>query len=109
MNPEEAMRYLGIKHLEQLEDAILDYGVDVDLDDDGNVLEIMDPQALREPLFQEHRKKIGHRPDDPKKHAEAKRLAKEKREKEKEDREKKKIKLAVKRGRVRPLKEKKDA
>lgn len=47
----------------ELERIVLEYDLDADVDDDGNLLAI--DADIREAVFEEHRKKVGYRPDDP--------------------------------------------
>jgi hypothetical protein len=89
MNPQEATNYLGVRP-EDLARIIRENDIDVQLDDDGIVLAI-DAADLREPLFEEHRKKVGYRPDDPK-HTE--RAQQEQEDKEKREKEERKAKFA---------------
>ena len=92
MKPQEAANYLGIR-LEDLPRIILENEIDVELDDDGVVLGL-DPADLREPLFEQHRRKVGHRPDDVKQQEKAWKEHEEKEKKEKEARTVKRMKLA---------------
>jgi hypothetical protein len=59
------MRFLGISDVEELERIVIEHNVEVDIDDDGEVFAVHGGEPLREALFEEHRKNIGHRPDDP--------------------------------------------
>lgn len=92
MNPREAARYLGVRP-EDLTRIIRENDIDVELDDYGLVLAV-DAADLREPLFEEHRKRVGHRPDDPKHMERAQREHEEKQKKEKQARKAKRVKLA---------------
>lgn len=92
MSPQEAARYLGVRP-EDLTRILRERDVDVELDDDGLVLAI-DAADLREPLFEEHRKRVGHRPDDPKHMEKAEKENEEKKHKEKQARKAKRVKLA---------------
>lgn len=60
-----AMRFLGISDIEELERIVIEHEVEVDIDEDGEVFAVHGGEALREALFEEHRKNLGHRPDDP--------------------------------------------
>lgn len=64
MNWREAMSFFGVDELE-LERIVLEHDVDVETDDNGNIT-FVDPSDIKEVLFKEHEKKVGHRPDDPK-------------------------------------------
>jgi hypothetical protein len=92
MNPEEAMRYLGV-NLERLEQVVLEYGIDVDLDGEG-AIELVDADDMKEPLFQEHRNRVGYRPDDEKEQEKAKDKAEKAEVKAKQVRKAKRVKLA---------------
>jgi hypothetical protein len=92
MNPEEAMRYLGV-NLERLEQIVLEYGVDVDLDGEG-AIELVDADDMKEPLFQEHRKQVGHRPDNIEEQEKAKEKAEKAQVRAKQVRKAKRVKLA---------------
>lgn len=89
--PDEAMNYFGVD-LEGLEDLILEYEIDTEVDDDGKLL-LIDADDCKEPLFEEHAKQIGHRPDDWREHEKAEKEHKEKEEKEKQERQVKRSKL----------------
>jgi hypothetical protein len=84
MKPQEAASYLGVRP-EDLTRIIMENDIDVQLDDAGVVLAI-DAADLREPLFEEHRKKVGYRPDDLKQQEKAQKEQEEKGEREKEER-----------------------
>lgn len=62
----EALKYLGLPQDEsgtdRLEELTLEYDVEVDTDEQGNLIAVGD---LQEVLFEEHKKEVGHRPDDP--------------------------------------------
>lgn len=74
----EACRYFGLTDDDEGWDALneiaLEYKLDVELGPNGDVLRVNanDPEA-KEALFGRHEKLAGHRPDDPKKVAEARR------------------------------------
>jgi hypothetical protein len=59
------MRFLGISDPDELERIVIEHDIEVDIDDDGEVFAVHGGLALREALFEEHRKNLGHRPDDP--------------------------------------------
>ncbi len=63
MMADEAMRYLGVDEAE-LERVVLEHSLDVEVDEAGRVIWV--DGDMREVLFAEHHKKVGHRPDDPK-------------------------------------------
>jgi len=78
---DEALQYLGLDpwdpvNEDRLEEYIIDYQIEVEVDDEGNLLEI-EPTALREVLFDLHQETVGHRPDDPEEQKKA--MANEKR------------------------------
>lgn len=91
MNPEEAMRYFGVD-LEALEALVLEYDIDIDVDDDGNLIAI-NAADCKEPLFKEHEKHIGHRPDDYRAHEKAVKDVENQEAKEKKERDEKRVKL----------------
>lgn len=76
--PDEAIRYFGLKSLEDLEEVCADYDLDYDLDKNGNLIGVNAEEA-RDVLFELHKEKVGHRPDDPEymKKAEANRKRRE--------------------------------
>ncbi len=63
MTRDEAIQYLGLKDEAELERVVIAHVVDVELEDDGRIVQVLDD--MREVLFEEHRKKVGYRPDDP--------------------------------------------
>jgi hypothetical protein len=75
MTPDEAMRFLGIASKDELERLVLKNDADVDVDVDGE-LTMVDADDLREVLYKEHERKVGHRPDDVGKRIEAKQRGK---------------------------------
>jgi hypothetical protein len=87
MKPQEAANYLGVR-LEDVVALVKDENVETDvvLDDNGTVLAIK-AADLREPLFEIHRKKHGHRPDDLKHMEKAEKEYKEKEERERQERQ----------------------
>jgi hypothetical protein len=92
VSPQEAVQYLGVRP-EDLARILRENDIDVELDDAGVVLAI-DASDLREPLFEEHRKKVGHRPDDPKHVDRAQKEHEEHQQKAKQDRKAKRVRLA---------------
>ena len=60
---EEAMRYFGVDDIQELQRIVLEHDIDVEVDDDGALVSIIGD--LKEPLFEEHHRQVGHRPDDP--------------------------------------------
>lgn len=59
-----AMRYLGIDDLDELERVVVDHDVDVELDGNG-LIRAVEMTTLKNALFEEHRRVVGYRPDDP--------------------------------------------
>lgn len=59
-----AMRYLGIDDYDELEELVVEHGVEADFDHDGVVIAVQNGPALREALFESHKRKVGYRPDD---------------------------------------------
>jgi hypothetical protein len=89
---DEALGYLGMdpwdpENEDLLEDWCVEHNVDVEVDDDGNLLEV-DPIGLKEALFAKHEREVGHRPDDPKEHEKA---TKERLQKDKDDKETRRV------------------
>ena len=86
MSREEAQRFFGglIDTDEELERFVLDHDIDAEVDDDGTIITI-DASDIREHLFELHRSKLGHRPDDPDAQAKA-----AKRERDREGRRRRK-------------------
>ncbi len=71
----EALAYLGLADLGELEQLVIDRDMDAEVDTEGNLVGI-DGRELREALFDLHEQAVGYRPDDPKaQDAEAKRAA----------------------------------
>lgn len=101
MTAEEALRYFGLPLTEeghtQLEDIVAEYDIGVELDEFDRIT-MVDPSELKEVLFEEHKKKVGHRPDSPTE------MSRQKEKKDKEDKEKSdkmkenKDKLKLKKG-----------
>mgnify|MGYP003498397914 CR=1 FL=1 len=88
-----AMRYLGISDPDELERIVVEHRVDVDIDDDGEIFAVAGGELLREALFEEHRKREGHRPDDPDVALEVQTRAQEERERAREERARKRVAL----------------
>jgi hypothetical protein len=89
---DEALGYLGMdpwnpENEDLLEDWCVEHDVDVEVDDDGNLLEV-DPIGLKEALFAKHEREVGHRPDDPKEHE---RATKERLQKDQDDKETRRV------------------
>jgi hypothetical protein len=68
MAVDEACRYLGLdpwdlKSEDRLEELVVKYDVDVEVDDRGNLLEL-EPEDLKRVLFSEHERRVGYQPDD---------------------------------------------
>jgi hypothetical protein len=94
---DEALSYLGLdpwapENEDLLEDWCVEHDVDVEVDDDGNLLEI-DPIGLKEALFAKHEREVGHRPDDPEEHEKATKARLQKDQDDKETRRVRKQKL----------------
>jgi len=64
MPTDTALRYFGLQTEAELEDLVLEFNIDAEVDNLGNVLTI-DASDTREALFESHKRKVGHRPDDP--------------------------------------------
>jgi hypothetical protein len=100
MTREEALRYFGLPSTEegyqQLEDLVAEYDIGVSLDEYDRIIEV-DPTELKEVLFEEHKKKTGHRPDSPTEMAreKEKKEKKDKEEKDKMEKDKNKLKMKV--------------
>lgn len=88
MSPQEAMAYFGGVDLEALEAMVLEYDMDVEVDDDGAIVAI-DAADCRDALFPEYEKTHGHRPDDPSA------VDKAEKEKEKKEQEEKQTRQAM--------------
>jgi hypothetical protein len=71
----EALRFFGLDDVAELERIVLEHDIDAEVDDDGELVAIA--AELREPLFEEHRRRHGHRPDDPEQVAKAHRAMRE--------------------------------
>ena len=107
MSVQEALRYFGLptsdEGYDRLEEIAAEHDLDIELDE-FNKIKSVEPSGVKEALFQEHLKTVGHRPDS------ADAMEKAKREKETKDRqhrdkmEKDKVKLKV-RVQARKLKE----
>ena len=86
MTREEALRYFGLpsteEGLSQLEDLVVEHNIGVELDEHDRIIAV-DPTEIKEVLFEEHKKKTGHRPDSPSE------MARQKDKKEKADKEEK--------------------
>jgi uncharacterized protein YuzE len=101
MSQEEALRYFGLpltrEGYDQLESIVVEHDVDIDLDEYGRIVGVY-PTMAKEALFQEHLKKVGHRPDSPKEMAKEKdkRDKEEKEQKDKIEEDKAKLKMKVK-------------
>ena len=77
---EEALRFFGLGNkIEELERIVVEYDLDADFDDAGELI-LVDVGDVKEALFEEHKRNIGYRPDDPVAMAREKRNA-ERREK----------------------------
>lgn len=63
MHPTEALRYLGLQSLEDLEDLLVDYEIPVRVNDSG-VLVSVGSDGLREVLIACHRRRVGFEPED---------------------------------------------
>lgn len=89
MKPEEAANYLGVG-LHDVLRLVKDENVETDvvLGEDGTLIAI-EAADLREPLFEIHKKKHGHRPDHPEHMEKAKKEHEEKEAREKEERQEK--------------------
>jgi hypothetical protein len=63
----EALIYFGLDgDEEELERIVAEYDLLVDLDGLGRIETVeAEPERLKEALFAEHERKVGHRPDDP--------------------------------------------
>jgi len=85
MSPNEAMRYFGVD-LAELEAIVVNYEIDVEVDSDG-VLVWIDADDCKQPLFEEHTLKVGHRPDDWREMLKAKDKVMKEEEKAKQERE----------------------
>ena len=100
MSQMEALHYFGLPETaegkDQLEDLLAGYDIGVVLDESDNI-ELVDPTELKEVLFEEHKKKVGHRPDSPSvMEAEQQKLKqKEKDKKDKMEADKEKLKDKV--------------
>lgn len=66
LSPDEAMRYFGVD-LPGLEKIVADYNIDADIDLDGQIVAV-NAADVKEPLFVEHEKEVGYRPDDEEMH-----------------------------------------
>lgn len=64
LSVKEALRFFGLDDVSDLERIVLEYDIDAEVDDAGGLVAI-DAADLREPLFAEHERRHGHRPDDP--------------------------------------------
>jgi len=63
---EEALKFFGLgDNLEELERIVDEYDLDADFDEEGSLVSV-DLSESKEALFEEHRKNVGYRPDDPK-------------------------------------------
>lgn len=51
--------------MDQLEVLVLEHDLEVETDNRGDITGIITGTKVKEALFEEHRKKVGHRPDDP--------------------------------------------
>jgi hypothetical protein len=105
---DEALGYLGMdpfdpENEDLLEDWCVEHDVDVEVDDDGNLLEV-DPIGLKEALFAKHEREVGHRPDDPKEHERATKARLDKDRDDKENRRVRKQKLNQRVGQRRAAK-----
>lgn len=72
---DEACRYLGLdpwdpRSEDRLEELVVEYDVDVEVDEKGNLLEL-EPEDMKKVLIGEHVRTVGYRPDDPKRVASA--------------------------------------
>jgi len=85
LNLDEALRYFGLgDDLDKLEQIVVEYDIDADFDGEGNLIAVDGGPQAAVALFDEHEKIVGHRPDDPKAEAKARKVA--------EDTEKAKLK-----------------
>jgi hypothetical protein len=100
MTMTEALRYFGLplttEGRDRLEELIVDNDMDISLDEDGHIGSIATTN-VKEVLFTEHLKKVGHRPDSPKemKRAKEEKERKDKEEKDKMEKDKEKLKMKV--------------
>jgi len=97
---QQAIESFGLRDAEnaigELERIVLEYDLDADVDDDGNLLAITGD--IREAVFEEHRKNVGHRPDDPVAQEKQRKLEQDEREKAKARRMQRREKLRRKHG-----------
>lgn len=87
MSLHEAIRYFGVESVQEVEDLCLDFDLDVEVDDEGQVVGINPDDAPRA-LFGLHERTVGHRPDEPERLAKELNAAKLKERKEAEERKK---------------------
>lgn len=64
MNPTEAARYFGIETDDELEDIVTDFGLDVEVDDDGQITAVEATFDTRAALFALHELRVGYSPAD---------------------------------------------
>jgi hypothetical protein len=107
---DEALQYLGKdpwdpENEDLLEEWCVEHGVDVEVDDDGNLLEI-EPIGLQAVILMLFEEENGFRPDDPEVHAKATKERLQKDEDDKETRRVRKQKLNRRVGQRRALRAK---
>lgn len=64
MNPQEAIRYFGLSNLDELEDLVVDHGLEAQLGRNHELEGVQGGAPAREALFTRHESAVGHRPDD---------------------------------------------
>ena len=102
MNPTEAARYFGIETEDELEDIVSDFGLDVEVDDDGHILRVEATFDTRAALFALHELRVGYNPADETMQARIEEEEQKKQAKEKEARsERRKLLTNRMKGRAR--------
>jgi hypothetical protein len=81
MHPLDALRYLGLQSLEELEDTVVDFELPVLLDDRGELAKV-GTDRIQDALIEHHHRRVGFRPDDKRWAEQAAREIKIKEEKE---------------------------
>lgn len=81
MNPVEALKYLGLRSLEDLEDMLVDFEIPVQVGNDGELVKV-GTDGIQEVLIERHHQRVGFRPSDERWKAQADRELKLREDKE---------------------------